>query len=146
MEWCKKIELIRLGNSQYNSAEHLNKFKSYVLTNIKDFDMQGWEIFVNLSNPITDDLRADKDYWSKVYSYLTNIDTNDREVGCVTKSRLDFMKEICDAEFQVKPRPKEEDFGYHIQRQADEQPTGWLVKGGRERFEQAFIEWIKEQP
>jgi hypothetical protein len=92
--------MIQLGNQRYNSEESKKEFQSYVLENIKSFDSQAWDMFVELNDLILDDMKKDLDYWKEIYNYVIKIDCNDETFGFIAGMRIAFIQTICEDEFK----------------------------------------------
>lgn len=73
------------------------EFQDFVLDNIKTFDLQACDMFVNLTDLIPDEMKKDIDFWKEIYQYIKNIDCNDEFFFSKRSGfRVALVQEICE--------------------------------------------------
>ena len=98
MEWEDKVKLAQLGNRRDVSVEAKKEFQSYVLSKMNEFDGQDWDMFVQLTDIIIDNMKNDVDYWSEIYKHIKNVDCNDPKFGFRSGMRIAMIQTICEDE------------------------------------------------
>ncbi|MNX96930.1 hypothetical protein D3C86_1292740 [compost metagenome] len=98
MEWENKTKMVRLGNAKNNSEESKIEFQNFVLENIKNFDGQAWDMFLNLIDIILAEMKQDLFFWTKVYQEIKKVDCNDKKFGFGSGMRIAMIQTICEDE------------------------------------------------
>ena len=101
MEWENKVKMCQLGNQRHSSDEAKKEFQSFVLENIKAFDIQAWGMFCELSDLIVEEMRVDIEYWKEVFKY-TNTINKYAQLGFRTGMRIAMIQTICEEELLLK--------------------------------------------
>lgn len=73
MDWEKKIELCTLGNRVQANLSDRKDFNRFTLDNMKEFDLQAWDMFLNGCSIITSQMIEDIDFWKKIIYELEKV-------------------------------------------------------------------------
>lgn len=101
MEWDLKTKMIQLGNIHTESTASKEEYQKFVLEHITEFDMQAWDMFVELTHINIEAMEGDYGFWEKVYPYLKDIDCNDSKFGWRAGMRIAMIQTICEDELKL---------------------------------------------
>jgi hypothetical protein len=99
MDWDKKVEMVQLGNKARNSDDK-TEFNKFVLDNIHDFDVQAFDMFLNLIELIPTEMTKNIEFYKEIYSVLWSIDTN--RMSFRADMRRHLLLTICEEEFNMQ--------------------------------------------
>ena len=101
MEWENKTKLVQLGNAMNNSDGSKTEFQNYCLEQMPNFDGQAWDMFCNLIEIIPAEMKADLEFWRKVWQCLKDVDCNDEKFGLISGMRIALIQTICENELKL---------------------------------------------
>lgn len=93
MEWNKKVEMIKLSNS--DDAE----FKKFIMENISNFDNQAWDMFISITKIIESEIRESLEYWKEIFPYIKKLDCNNPAFGMRVAMRISLLKSTLEEVF-----------------------------------------------
>ena len=97
MEWEKKTEMAKLGNTSVDK-ESREKFLGYVVENVASFDDQAWDMFFNLISLVPDEMRGDKEYHEEISKHTRGLQTESFR----TAMRMALYEEICKNDLEIQ--------------------------------------------
>ena len=74
MEWEKKTEMVKLGNTSVDK-ESRERFLGYVVENVASFDDQAWDMFFNLVSLAPDEMIGDKEHHEEISKHTRRLQT-----------------------------------------------------------------------
>lgn len=97
MDWDNKIELVRLGNKRQESTVTRERYQEFVLEHINTFDGQAIDMFITNENLITEDILANKEFYTEAINRINELmkdpDINNK-VGLRADIRLGILEEL----------------------------------------------------
>lgn len=92
MKWEDKKELARLGNASHKSDEDMAEFQLWVLENAESFDLQAWDMFINVVSITPEDIELSREFWDEIEPLVMAVNSDSENFGIATRLRIAMLQ------------------------------------------------------
>jgi len=93
MKWEDKIEMVKLHNSNDTSG-----FQKFVIDHLDEFDIQAFDMFINITELIPSNIMENKDFYIKIYNKTKDLDLDFND-SFRYKLRMSAFNTLCKENF-----------------------------------------------